>query len=113
MADHRHPSPFCPFYLADAQVLPVKNTLTCFFPAVQQGLCGEYKLVVVLTVFEQGWGRHNLRTYTVDKGPVFELVDEGGESGDIYLDVDDTGASENLIDSIWAEENEYTIATNS
>lgn len=76
-------------------------------------MCGEYKLVVVLTVFEQGWGRHNLRTYTIDKGIVFELVDEGGESGDIYLDVDDTGASENLIDSIWAEEDEYTIATNS
>jgi len=76
-------------------------------------MCGEYKLVVVLTVFEQGWGRHNLRTYTIDKGVVFELVDEGGESGDIYLDVDDTGASENLIDSIWAEEDEYTIATNS
>jgi hypothetical protein len=76
-------------------------------------MCGEYKLVVVLTVFEQGWGRHNLRTYTIDKGVVFELVDEGGESGDIYLDVDDTGDDENLIDSIWTEEAEYTIATNS
>ena len=113
MRDHRHPNPCCPVYLADSQVLPTKNTLTCFFPAVQQGMCGEYKLVVVLTVFEQGWGRHNLRTYTIDKGVVFELVDEGGESGDIYLDVDDTGDDENLIDSIWTEEDEYTIATNS
>jgi hypothetical protein len=24
-----------PVYLADSQVLPTKNTLTCFFPAVQ------------------------------------------------------------------------------
>lgn len=110
---HFHQNMCWPIYLADSQVLPTKNTLTCFFPAVQQGMCGEYKLVVVLTVFEQGWGRHNLRTYTIDKGLVFELVDEGGESGDIYLDVDDTGDDENLIDSIWTEEAEYTIATNS
>lgn len=92
MEDHRHPNPYLPYYLADSQVLNEKNTLTCFFPAVQQKICGTYKLVVVLTVFEQGWGRHNLRTYTIDKGDVFELVDdETGESGAITIVPDATG----------------------
>ena len=112
--DHRHPSPCDPIYLADSQVLPTKNTLTCMFPAVQQGLCGTYKLVIVLTVFEQGWGRHNLRTYTIDKGSVFELVDDNsGESGNIYIDVDSSGSRERLIDSVYTEHDSYTLATNS
>lgn len=112
--DHRHPNPFLPYYLADSQVLNEKNTLTCFFPAVQQKLCGTYKLVVVLTVFEQGWGRHNLRTYTIDKGDVFELVDdETGESGLITIDSDSTGARENLFDSISIESDNYVMASSS
>lgn len=112
MEDHRHPNPYMPYYLADSQVLNEKNTLTCFFPAVQQKLCGEYKLVVVLTVFEQGWGRHNLRTYTIDKGCVFELVhDETGDSGNIVIDVDNTGNREHIIDSIYPENNDYIMAS--
>jgi len=55
-------------------------------------MCGIYKLVVVLTVFEQGWGRHNLRTYTIDKGDVFELVDDNtGDSEAITINIDDNG----------------------
>lgn len=112
--DHRHPNPFLPYYLADSQVTNVKNTLTCFFPAVQQKLCGTYKLVVVLTVFEQGWGRHNLRTYTIDRGDVFELVDdETGESGAITIDTDATGERENPFKYIYAESDNYVIASNS
>lgn len=112
--DHSHQNPLMPYYLADSQVLNEKNTLTCLFPAVQQMLCGTYKLVVVMTVFEQGWGRHNLRTYTIDKGDIFELVDdETGESGNIYINVDSTGKRENLIDSLYTEHETYTIATES
>ena len=111
--DHRHPDPYLPYYLADSQVLNEKNTLTCMFPAVQQKFCGIYKLVVVLTVFEQGWGRHNLRTYTIDKGDVFELVcDESGDSGNIVIDVDDKGNRESVIDSIYTEHNNYRMVTN-
>lgn len=106
-----HPHPYAPYYLCDSQVLNEKNTLTCMFPAVQQKMCGTYKLVVVLTVFEQGWGRHNLRTYTIDKGDVFDLVDtETGESGAITIDVDSTGGRENLIDTIWSDD--YIMASN-
>lgn len=112
--DHRHPNPFLPYYLADSQVTNVKNVITCMFPAVQQKLCGTYKLVVVLTVFEQGWGRHNLRTYTIDRGNVFELVDdETGESGAITIDADATGTRENPFKYIYTETDNYTIASNS
>lgn len=112
--DHIHPDPYFPYYLADSQILNEKNTITCIFPAVQQKLCGIYKLVVVLTVFEQGWGRHNLRTYTIDKGCVFRLVDdETGESGAITLNVDSSGDRESVIDEIYADSNNYTMVTNS
>lgn len=101
-------------YLADSQVLHETNAITCMFPAVQQRLCGTYKLVVVLTVFEQGWGRHNLRTYTIDKGDVFELVDDStGESGNITVDIDSTGARENMFDNIFTENQHYVMACRS
>lgn len=110
--DHSHQNPWAPWYLADSQVTHETNTVTCFFPAVQQRLCGTYKLVIVLTVFEQGWGRHNLRTYTIDKGDIFELVDDAsGESGNIYVDVDDTGYKESEIESIYALRDAYTMAS--
>lgn len=113
MEDHRHPNPFLPYYLADSQVLNEKNTLTCFFPAVQQKMCGVYKLVVVLTVFEQGWGRHNLRTYTIDKGDVFELVDdETGESGAITITPDSDGQRENVFKLFYPENKDYIMASN-
>ena len=116
VADHSHQNPLMPYYLADSQVLNEKNTLTCLFPAVQQKLCGTYKLVVVMTVFEQGWGRHNLRTYTIDKGDVFELVDdETGESGAVTIDTEDnefaSGKRENVYKSIYTDLELYTIAS--
>lgn len=112
MEDHRHPNPYLPYYLADSQVLHEKNTLTCFFPAVQQKMCGVYKLVVVLTVFEQGWGRHNLRTYTIDKGDVFELVDdESGESGAITITPDSSGKRENVLTHIYSQNDNYIMAS--
>ena len=111
--DHSHQNPWSPWYLADSQVVHESNVVTCFFPAVQQRLCGKYKLVIVLTVFEQGWGRHNLRTYTIDKGEIFELVDDGGESGNIFVDVDDTGERENVFESLWSSKDLYIIPSNS
>lgn len=107
-----HPHPYSPFYLADSQVLNEKNTLTCMFPAVQQKMCGTYKLVVVLTVFEQGWGRHNLHTYTIDKGDVFELVDCEGESGAITIDVDSTGEKEGVIQNLYSQYDLYVLPIN-
>ena len=100
---HRHDHKFDNVYLAESQVLPEENRISCLFPAVDQLMCGTYKLIVVLSVYEQGWGKHNLRTYTIDKGNIFELVDDHtGKSGNITIDVDGTGDRENLIKSIFA-----------
>ena len=40
-------------------------------------------------MYEPGWGRTDLHTYTMDYGDVLQLVDDkSGASGDITLDVD-------------------------
>ena len=102
-----------PVYLADSQVLPEQNKITCLFPAVQQLMCGTYKLVIVLTVFEQGWGRHNLRTYTIDKGDVFELInDYTGKAGDITIDIDSEDRIGGQISEIYTDTHQYEFAEN-
>jgi len=32
--------------------------------------------LIVITVYEPGWGSNNLRTFTINKGVQFEIVDE-------------------------------------
>ena len=107
-----------PYYLADSEVLAEKNTFSCIFPAKEQIACGIYKLVVVLKVYEEGWGRHNIRTYTIDKGDVFELVNTAeGESGAITIDTDRSdfasGERENVFSTIYLEANSLTVAAGS
>lgn len=76
-------------YLAYSRVLPKANAIQCYFPANDQAFCGIYKLIVQAIVYEPGWGRTDLRTYTMDYGEVIELVDDNtGVSGDITVDVD-------------------------
>ena len=76
-------------YLAYSRVLPKANAIQCYFPANDQAFCGIYKLIIQVIVYEPGWGRTDLRTYTMDYGDVIELVDDNtGVSGDITLDVD-------------------------
>lgn len=76
-------------YLAYSRVLPKANSIQCYFPANNQMFCGVYKLVVQAMIYEPGWGRTDLRTYTIDYGEVIELVDDNtGVSGDITVDVD-------------------------
>ena len=76
-------------YLAYSRVLPKANSIQCYFPAKDQMFCGVYKLVVQALIYEPGWGRTDLHTYTMDYGDVLQLVDDkSGASGDITLDVD-------------------------
>ena len=78
---------FC--YTAYSRVLPKANSIQCYFPAQDQMFCGIYKLVVEAVIYEPGWGRTDLHTYTMDYGDVINLVDDNtGASGDITLDVD-------------------------
>lgn len=61
-------------------------------------MCGNYKLVVCVVVFEPGWGRCDLHTYTIDYGEVLQLVDDSSAAqGDITVDVDtDSLANTNI-----------------
>ena len=76
-------------YLAPAKVVDGKNKIVVYFPAQDQLACGAYKLVLVVTTYEAGWGRDNLHTYTVDYGNLFNLVDDqSGVEGDVVYDAD-------------------------
>lgn len=82
-------------YQAASKVLPEKNRIQVYFPAHAQIACGTYKLVIVLSVYESGWGHCDLHTYTIDYPDVFTLVDSSnGLSGDIVIDVDTNSASQ-------------------
>ena len=55
-----------------------------------------------------------MRTYTIDKSDVFELVDDdSGESGNITIDTDNTGARENVLANVYTEHDDYVMATRS
>lgn len=111
-----HPERFGPkhncvpknWYFAESQVLPADNMATCIFPATEQRIMGKYKLVIVVTIYKQGWNKNNLCTYTIDKGDVFELVaDESGQSGVVIIDVDEL--QDNMIKEITPKEDSYTL----
>lgn len=93
---------FC--YTAYSRVLPKANSIQCYFPAEDQMFCGIYKLVVEAVIYEPGWGRTDLHTYTMDYGDVIDLVDDNtGASGDITLDVDKDDLDNKNILSITAK----------
>ena len=97
-------------YLAYSRVLPEANTIQCYFPAKDQAFCGIYKLIVQIIVYEPGWGRADLRTYTIDYGEVIELVDDNtGASGDIILDVDIDGVDNRNIIAIRIKHEDLTM----
>lgn len=89
-------------YLAPTRLLDKTNRVQVYFPACDQMALGVYKLVIVAVVYEAGWGRCNLHTYTIDKGEVFTLVDdESGSNGNITVDVDtDSIEDSNIADII-------------
>lgn len=86
-------------YLAYSRVLPKANSIQCYFPAKDQMFCGVYKLIVQAMIYEPGWGRTDIHTYTMDYGDVFQLVDDKtGASGDITIDADtDDMENKNII----------------
>lgn len=74
-------------YLYNA-TLKGNNTFDVFFPAKDQRFQGTYKLIVVLTTQETGWGEQNLHTYTIDYGEVFTLTaDNDGVDADVTINV--------------------------
>ena len=100
-------------YLAPSRVLEEKNRIQVYFPACDQYACGVYKLVIVLVVYEAGWGRCDLHTYTIDYGDVLTLVDDNsGISGDITLDVDNNTMSNSDIVDINVKSASYYMYPN-
>jgi hypothetical protein len=63
-------------YLAASRVISGSKQIEMYFPAADQRNFGEYIVLVVITVYEPGWGSNNLRTFTINKGVQFEIVDE-------------------------------------
>ena len=74
-------------YLCPVKLSSKDNEILAYFPAFDQRFCGVYKLVVVTSVFEPGWGRTNVRTFTTDYGNAFELVDEGNAGGEVTIEI--------------------------
>lgn len=63
-------------YLAPSRVISGSKQIEMYFPATDQRNFGEYVVLIVITVYEPGWGSNNLRTFTINKGVQFEIVDE-------------------------------------
>lgn len=103
-----------PKYLAYSELLEGENQVSTYFPATKQIMAGPYKLVVVLVLYEEGWNKNNLHTYTIDYGTIFNLVcGEDGQSGDIVINLDETIVDQNTItkinivtDTIYINENQ-------
>lgn len=68
MSDFRYEAPY--------KILPEKNKIQVYFPAQRQFAQGDYKLIILVQDYEEGWGHHNIHTYTMDYGKVFRLTDE-------------------------------------
>ena len=87
-------------YLAYSEVDFNTNIVHAYFPAIDQILLGNYKLLVVYTTYEEGWGTTNMHVHTKDYGDVFTLVDTAsGASGNILINVND-----------WEDPNMATLA---
>lgn len=79
------------YYLAKCRILEEKGIIEAYFPAKDQISCGNYKLVVFVTMYDEGWGCKNLHDFTIDYGNVFKIVCNGGEEGRIVIQVSKQG----------------------
>lgn len=69
--------PFKPLprhYMAPVKFNEHPGEIECYFPAREQKITGKFKLFVVASYYESGWGFDNVKTTTIDCGNVFELV---------------------------------------
>lgn len=81
-------------FLAPSKLTEQEDSAEAYFPAHEQFTAGPYKMIAVLVMYENGWGRNDLHTYTIDYGTIFNLVDdETGMVGNIVIN-GDTGEVE-------------------
>ena len=74
-------------YLCASRLLPEKNMAECYFPAEDQMFTGVFDLIIMVTLYQRGWGEDNLRTYTIRKNEALELI-EGPSYVDGNIDLD-------------------------
>lgn len=80
-------------FLAPSRLLAEQNRIEAYFPAKAQYQIGEYKFVIVLTIYQPGWCEDNLRTITLDQGVIFALTnDDRDPDHDTTIDLDVTYA---------------------
>ena len=80
-------------FLAPSRLLEEQNRIEAYFPAKAQHQIGEYKFVIVLTIYQPGWCENNLRTITLDQGIIFALTnDDKDPDHDTTIDLDITYA---------------------
>lgn len=78
-------------FLAPSRLLAEQNRIEAYFPAKAQYQIGEYKFVIVLTIYQPGWCEYNLRTITLDEGVIFALTsDDRDPDHDSIIDLDTT-----------------------
>lgn len=76
-------------FLAPARLLAEQNRIEAYFPAKAQYQIGEYKFVIVLTIYQPGWCENNLRTITLDEGVIFALTNDDRDTDtDTIIDLD-------------------------
>ena len=93
-------------YKAACQATAQQNIINIYFPAKDQLATGEYKLVLVASVYAPGYNVENLKTIQVDVPEVFELVEtteEGIDTGvtistDVERPVEGTAGGEDTGD---------------
>lgn len=104
---------FDPVFLAPSKLVDGDNKAEAYFPAYDQIMCGPYKMVVVLVMYESGWARNDLHTYTIDYGVLFNIVDdETGTTGDIVIDGDTGELEGNKILRMYFAKSDYYVDTN-
>ena len=80
-------------FLAPSRLLEEQNRIEAYFPAKAQHQIGEYKFVIVLTIYQPGWCENNLRTITLDQGIIFALTNDNKDPDhDTTIDLDITYA---------------------
>lgn len=103
-----------PIFLGPSRILEDTNNAEAYFPANEQIMCGPYKMMVVLVVYEQGWNRNNLHTYTIDYGTLFNIVDdESGMCGNIIVNGDTGKIEGSKVVRAYFEKSEYYVESNS
>lgn len=78
-------------YLAASRVLSDQRKIEMYFPAQDQRNFGQYIVLIVVTLYEPGWGTNNLRTFTINKGIQFELIDALPDSSDNNMSLEYDG----------------------